>query len=283
MTTAINDFSYNYIRNHLSVVTAMFQHPVTRPMHGGAVMAKIISGVYAIRNTVNGHCYIGSSIDIRGRWDIHRHHLRHGTNPAQHLQRSWNKYGEENFEFIVLQRVAERDMLIVVEQKFMDEYQPIFNSRKIAESNYGMRSSDETRAKIAASKKNKRPVIQYTLSGEFVAEFESVSVGAKSTGQHVASIIKSCNGNHRSRKSIWRYIGSDIPVIYSKPNGAHPSNFKPVIQFARNGDFVAEYESAIAAHRATKIEHTNILHCAFGRRKTAGGFIWQFVNNNKGE
>ena len=34
-----------------------------------------ISGIYAIKNTVNGRIYIGSSQEIRGRWRTHLYQL----------------------------------------------------------------------------------------------------------------------------------------------------------------------------------------------------------------
>jgi predicted GIY-YIG superfamily endonuclease len=56
-------------------------------------------GVYIINNKLNGHNYIGSSINIKQRFAQHKSTLRHNTHRNQHLQNAWNKYGEENFDF----------------------------------------------------------------------------------------------------------------------------------------------------------------------------------------
>jgi len=59
------------------------------------------SGIYKIINKVNGKYYIGSSNDIKGRWSEHKNDLKANRHDNDYLQKSWNKYGEENFEFEV--------------------------------------------------------------------------------------------------------------------------------------------------------------------------------------
>lgn len=58
--------------------------------------------IYAIRNRVNGHAYIGSTKGYKARWHTHRSTLRRKTHHSFVLQRAWNKYGEEAFEFKIL-------------------------------------------------------------------------------------------------------------------------------------------------------------------------------------
>mgnify|MGYP000886959842 CR=1 FL=1 len=61
-----------------------------------------IPGVYQIVNKLNGHKYIGSSINIWTRWGRHLSDLRKNKHDNNYLQNAWNKYGEDNFEFGVL-------------------------------------------------------------------------------------------------------------------------------------------------------------------------------------
>lgn len=58
-----------------------------------------ISGVYKIINDINGHYYVGSSNDVRGRWRGHKSLLRKNKHHSPRLQRAWNKYGESSFTF----------------------------------------------------------------------------------------------------------------------------------------------------------------------------------------
>lgn len=61
------------------------------------------TGVYVIRNRVNGKVYVGSSAtNIAARWNTHRHSLRNGTHHSRHLQRAWIRHGEESFSFSII-------------------------------------------------------------------------------------------------------------------------------------------------------------------------------------
>lgn len=68
--------------------------------------------------------------------------------------------------------------------------------------------------------------------------------------------------------------------IHAKENYCNNKNnldqSKPILQFTKDGQFVAEYQSAIEAERQTNTDHSNILKCCNGKRKTANGFIWRY-------
>lgn len=75
------------------------------------------SGIYAIENLVNGKVYIGHSVSIQRRWGQHLSDLRSGGHTNSHLQASWSKYGEENFDFIVLEETS-KDKSEMLEREF---------------------------------------------------------------------------------------------------------------------------------------------------------------------
>lgn len=77
-------------------------------------------GIYNIVNKTNGKKYIGSSRNIQSRWSKHKSLLRHNKHENIKLQNAWNKYGEEMFEFIIVEE-CEFDVLLDVEQKYLDE------------------------------------------------------------------------------------------------------------------------------------------------------------------
>jgi group I intron endonuclease len=62
-------------------------------------------GIYKIFNKVNNKYYIGSSNNIKRRWRDHKKMLRGNRHDNIYLQNSWNKYGENNFDFIVIDNI----------------------------------------------------------------------------------------------------------------------------------------------------------------------------------
>lgn len=65
-----------------------------------------MNGIYTIRNVVNGRVYVGSTekTTIEERWKQHITNLRGGYHSNKLLQLEWNKYGEDNFVFEVVER-----------------------------------------------------------------------------------------------------------------------------------------------------------------------------------
>jgi group I intron endonuclease len=108
--------------------------------------------IYKIRNVVNQHYYVGSTVDSRKRFWAHRKALRTGTHDCIHLQRAWNKYGEDCFKFEIVEQLDSKDALYPAEQKWLDAHfgQPYcYNVAAHADS--PMRdASPELRAKVAA-------------------------------------------------------------------------------------------------------------------------------------
>lgn len=79
-----------------------------------------LSGVYQIRCNTNRKIYIGSAVNMPARWVHHRRSLKQGVHRNQYLQQAWNNYGEENFEFIVLEYVTPA-FLLPAEQEWIDK------------------------------------------------------------------------------------------------------------------------------------------------------------------
>lgn len=110
-------------------------------------------GIYRITNTSTGQHYIGSSLNIRKRWNRHREQLRQGEHHSLKLQRAWNKYGEQQFEFSVLETVLDKQALLLAEQWWLDTLQAAasgYNILSVAGSNLGRPMSEAQKEKIRA-------------------------------------------------------------------------------------------------------------------------------------
>lgn len=109
------------------------------------------SGVYIIKNMVNGKFYIGSAVCFYNRWMGHKSSLNRHIHKNPHLQNAWNKYGEDNFIFEILEIVEDTKSLLEREQFWLDKTEAVkkgYNIRPRAESGFGVKLSDEAKEKI---------------------------------------------------------------------------------------------------------------------------------------
>lgn len=92
----------------------------------------MVSGIYIIKNKVNGKFYVGSSCNCEERFSTHKTLLRKGEHHSVVLQRAWNKYGERNFIFKVIEECCV-ERLLDREQFYIDNFNPHYNSNPFAD------------------------------------------------------------------------------------------------------------------------------------------------------
>lgn len=115
------------------------------------------TGIYLIKNLINGKVYTGSACNLKKRWNEHRCRLKKGTHHSPKLKNAWNKYGEDNFLFITIE-YCDRDNLITHEQFWIDFYDSFnngYNSTPKAGSNIGKIFSQEHKNKLKESAKKR--------------------------------------------------------------------------------------------------------------------------------
>jgi len=93
-------------------------------------MRNKVSGVYCIKNLINGKIYVGSSKNMRLRFDGlvagHKTLLNEHSHKNIYLQVDWNKYGEESFELKAIEYVSGYKCLLLREQYYLDILRPFF-------------------------------------------------------------------------------------------------------------------------------------------------------------
>ena len=60
--------------------------------------------------------------------------------------------------------------------------------------------------------------------------------------------------------------------------GLQKPSYKKIFQFDLNNNFIKEWEYMKLASEQLKINYGDIVQCCKGRRKTAGGYKWRYVN-----
>jgi len=174
------------------------------------------SGIYQIRNTVNGKLYVGCAVNIRQRRNEHTSKLARGVHHCRHLQGSWNKHGPAAFVFEVIEQ-CEKSELLLCEQEAIDLRRPEYNTERVAGSSLGRMHSAETRAKIAAKALGRKwtdaskAKVSATLTGrkmpeEFCAKLRGNrhAVGLKHTEEWKAANSLRNMGKKRPKDAEYR-------------------------------------------------------------------------------
>lgn len=136
------------------------------------------TGVYVITCISTGKFYIGSSsnsVDLRLR--THKNLLRRGKHHSPYMQHSWDKYGEKNFTFSLLDP-RPPDQCVKREQYWLDKtksYNPKFgfNTCRYAGSTTGRVVTEETKKKIRLK------LVGRPLSDECKAKIGAAHLGKK--------------------------------------------------------------------------------------------------------
>lgn len=111
--------------------------------------------VYEILNKLDGKYYIGSSINVEKRKNTHFKLLVNGTHPNTYLQNAVNKYGINNFEFLILQECNINDVR-TVEEYYIQKYHATdhnfgYNILSLTNIGLGVSASEEIRKKISCA------------------------------------------------------------------------------------------------------------------------------------
>lgn len=167
------------------------------------------SGVYVIRNTVNGKVYVGSAVNLEKRKRQHFQNLKGNYHYNVYLQAAFNKYGESAFEFAVLALVPEKERLLDVEQEFIDFHDAAnrthgYNSRPKASSNLGRKARPETLECMRLANLGKKQ------SPELIEKRIAPLRGRPLSVAHKAAIGKKNAGRNR-RDMIGRAKGGALP------------------------------------------------------------------------
>ena len=201
--------------------------------------------VYAHRNLKNGKSYIGmTSKEPKYRWD-NGNGYKNNSKMWKDIQNSdWNKDWEHN----IIGKFEDKQEALNVEEMFIwlfDSTNDGYNTSAYA--SHSCKHSEETKKKISESK------IGITFSEEHKKKISEALSGEKSPnfGKHFSE-------EHKKKMSESKGV-----------NG--------IIQYSKDGKFIAEYPSIMEASRQTGCHHTSICECCKGKLKSAGGFIWKYT------
>ena len=214
------------------------------------------TGIYCIENIINHKKYIGQSNNIEYRWKRHKYELNRGCHDNDYLQKSWDKYGHENFNFYILE-LCDVSMMDELEVYYIDLYQTLNRDNgynltsgggankqyakevcdKISQSLMGHEVSHETRKKVSEHHAD--------VSGEHHPMY-----GRKHSKEAIEKMRQASIGRPSSRKNLNSVLCVELNTVF---------------------------ENATEAGTKLQLDSGAILKCCRGERKTCGGYGWSFV------
>lgn len=132
-------------------------------------------------------------------------------------------------------------------------------------------------------KYNQESVVQLSLTGEYIAEFESMAEASRKVkGTMVSKISKCCKKERKSHYGyMWIYKNDYINKNIPKYDALHDGKPKQIVQLSMSGEYINTFKSAMEASRKTGINNSKISAVCKGRRKSCGGFKWVLLKNYK--
>lgn len=235
------------------------------------------------------------------------------------LQKAWNKYGEESFSFEILDFCPVEE-LNEKEVYWIDFYQcnhtrtrQGYNTTDGGEGAYG---NSNVRGRIQINNGKIQKMIypeefEYYQSigfsiGRLPSTIEKINknkvilygeghwaYGKHLSDEHKRKISEANKGKNAGKNNYMygKHMSEETKMkLREKSLGRKKSNEerkkisdgrkKPVIRFTKDGKYIDEFISALDAEVDAGISRSHISQCCKGERKSAGGYVWRFKNNN---
>lgn len=222
-------------------------------------------GIYKITNKVNNKCYIGQSVNLKGRIKSHKSMLKHHNEDNDLLNKATLKYGYKNFEIEIIKFCKEEE-LDNYEKYFINYYNSYKRKNGYNIELGGSKTkhlSKEQVDKMKKSKKNK-------LTGK-----DNPFYGKKHSQETKSKISLAQKGN---KYCLGRIISEDTRKKISIANKGKLS--KAINCYDIENNFIKRYKSIDEAGKLIGKKHFSAI-CAVckGKRKTAFGYIWKYADD----
>ena len=257
--------------------------------------------IYSIKNKQNNHRYIGQSIqnDIEKRWKEHKKNMN--TSYCPYLYAAFRKYGIENFEFRVI-CICFDDACDDLERFYIQKYNTLYpngynldaggrknkeihaetrekirkaltgkkhsesRKQKNRESHIGYKHKDSTKKKMSLQRK-----------GKHISQDIREKISRSQIGHSVADSTKKAVSEANSKRE-WT---EQMRKAMSEKMQGDTSRWKSVGRFSLDNIYIDKYDSIKKASEDCNVNRNSIAKVCYGQRKTGGGYIWKFLDEER--
>ena len=96
--------------------------------------------------------------------------------------------------------------------------------------------------------------------------------------QKISNALKKRHKEMSNKPSDSTQINKKKETIKKISETSRKVNGRKVSQYTKDGVFISSFESIVEAGEKNGIHRKNIQACLTGPNKTAGGFIWKYIN-----
>ena len=272
--------------------------------------------IYLITNKINNKQYVGKTeYTITDRWKEHKKNYN-SLRDNMPIHKAMFKYGEGYFEICQLEE-CDNSLLNEREKYWIKYYNTYYNGYNATLGGDGAPKYEKTKieeiwqsgktiseieeltgadrhtvARILKlygietidfkRRSGGRAVLQYSIDGQFIARYESLTIAAEVMGRDNVSNIRSCcNKTSTSAYNyLWKYEDDDTPIdeFVSHQKKTGKGAVKMVEQYSLDGKYIQTFSSCREAARSIGAPyHVGINSCCLGKQKTAYGFKWKYA------
>lgn len=187
---------------------------------------KPFSGIYLVVNLVNGKYYIGSAVTGNTYMRLHKHLFSKMGNVL--VGKAVEKYGLENFVFLVLELVPQQDKvdvkkLLEREDHYILSFKPEYNIAPLATNSVGWKHSEESIQKM-----------KQDYSDERRQKVGSINKG-KALSEETRNLIREAAIQRKpmSMESRLKCAVNVRPITITNLDGTNPQSFSSIIEASK--------------------------------------------------
>jgi group I intron endonuclease len=210
-------------------------------------MKQHISCIYSITHIISKKRYIGSAAIVLQRWYKHKYSLRVNKHPNSHLQAAWNKYGESNFKFEIIEECS-KDKLIEREQYWIDFYDSAntdkgYNICSVAGNTSGRRLTSEAKIRIGKASHQRNQGINNPMFGKVKEKSPIFNIPRDIDTKHKIRLA------HNTKKQNGLY-GCSKSTSVNKKTGKVYISFAARIRINGKLKYLGKFKTELEAHEA---------------------------------
>lgn len=256
-----------------------------------------LNTIYCFTNKVNNKKYIGSTIqpNPKTRYNQHIYNARHENSEKYDypLYQAIRKYGEENFDFDILEQIdCDEDEIRKIEQRYIVELNTLSpNGYNQTLDTLHPRNDPKTYEKMKNTKRElARQVAEVDSQNNILEVWRSIVDCSEQIGLGEKNIAACCRGErHSTGGRIFYWLNENNQLIIPEYTGTQYKGEKGTTQKQKTNRKVAKidlatkevlavYDSIALAARENNCDPSGITKVCKEKRSCTGGYFWKYVD-----